>query len=203
MQRSPSIIGRLNFLSVKSKVGLYSLPNVLSILRIILTVPVVMTLLNHNYSLAIILFFIAGITDALDGWIAKRFCYQSRLGSILDPMADKLLLTGSFIALFLIDLLPWWLLVLIFLRDVMIVAATVGYFLGANTERDELLTPSNLSKFNTVLQISLVLFLILAQIYPISTQWLQVFFIVVATSTVLSGADYVWIWIKQVILQER
>jgi cardiolipin synthase len=180
-----------------------SLPNALSILRIILTVPIVMTLLNHNYSLTIVLFFIAGLTDALDGWIAKRFSCQSRLGSILDPMADKLLLAGSFITLFVIDLLPLWLLILIFLRDVMIVAGTVGYFLGTDASQDELLVPSNLSKFNTVLQIVLVLFLVITQIYLISPQWTDMFFIVVATSTVLSGADYIWIWIKQVILQER
>lgn len=180
-----------------------NVPNALSILRIILTVPVVMTLLNHNYSVAIILFFIAGVTDALDGWIAKRFSCQSRLGSILDPMADKLLLAGSFITLFVIDLLPLWLLVLVFMRDVMIVAGTVGYFLGTDDSQDELLSPSNLSKFNTALQIALVLFLVITQIYPVIPQWTNMFFIVVATSTVLSGADYMWIWIKQVILQER
>jgi cardiolipin synthase len=180
-----------------------SLPNALSILRIILTVPVVMTLLNHNYSLAIVLFFVAGMTDALDGWIAKRFSCQSRLGSILDPMADKLLLAGSFITLFVIGLLPLWLLILVFLRDVMIVAGTVGYFLGTDASQDELLAPSNLSKFNTALQITLVLFLVVTQIYPVSLQWTDIFFIIVATSTVLSGADYMWIWIKQVILQER
>ncbi len=180
-----------------------SLPNALSILRIILTVPVVMTLLNHHYSLAIILFFVAGITDALDGWIAKRFSCQSRLGSILDPMADKLLLVGSFITLFVIGLLPLWLLMLVFFRDVMIVAGTVGYFLGTDASKDELLTPSNLSKFNTAFQIALVLFLVITQMYPVTIEWTNIFFIVVATSTVLSGADYMWIWIKQVILQER
>jgi len=162
-----------------------------------------MTLLNHNYSLAIALFFIAGVTDALDGWIAKRFSCQSRLGSILDPMADKLLLVGSFITLFVIGILPLWLLILVFLRDVMIVAGTVGYFLGTDASQDTLLTPSNLSKFNTALQIALVLFLVITQIYPVTHQWTDMFFIVVATSTVLSGADYMWIWIKQVILQER
>ena len=183
--------------------SLSSLPNALSILRIILTVPVVMTLLNHNYSLAIVLFFVAGVTDALDGWIAKRLSCQSRLGSILDPMADKLLLAGSFVTLFVIGLLPLWLLVLVFMRDVMIVAGTVGYFLGTDASQDELLSPSNLSKFNTVLQIALVLFLVITQIYPVAVQWTNMFFIVVATSTVLSGADYMWIWVKQVILQER
>lgn len=180
-----------------------SLPNALSILRIILTVPVVMTLLNHQYLFAIILFFIAGVTDALDGWIAKRFSFQTRLGSILDPIADKALLVSSFLALFWIGLLPLWLLILVFLRDVIIVAGTVGYFLGSDTSEDELLTPSNLSKFNTVLQIALVLFLVIVQIYPIAYQWTTIFFIIIATSTVLSGADYVWIWTKQVILQEK
>ncbi len=183
--------------------SLSSLPNALSILRIILTVPVVMTLLNHNYSLALALFFIAGVTDALDGWIAKRFSCQTRLGSIIDPMADKLLLVGSFIALFWIGLLPLWLLILVFLRDVMIVAGTVGYFLGSDASQDVLLTPSNLSKFNTALQIALVLFLVIMQIYPVMHQWETMFFVIVATSTVLSGADYVWIWTKQVILQEK
>lgn len=178
-------------------------PNALSILRIILTVPVVMTLLNHYYYLAIILFLIAGITDALDGWIAKRFNCQTRLGSILDPMADKLLLVGSFITLFVIGLLPLWLLMLVFFRDVMIVAATVGYFLGTDNSKDELLSPSNLSKFNTAFQIALVVFLVISQIYQITSEWTNIFFIVIATSTVLSGADYMWIWVKQVILKER
>ncbi|MBT7839758.1 MAG: CDP-alcohol phosphatidyltransferase family protein, partial [Candidatus Thioglobus sp.] len=126
-----------------------SVPNALSILRIILTVPVVLTLLNHQYFLAMVLFFVAGITDALDGWIAKRYSFETRLGSILDPVADKLLLMSSFITLNVIGLLPLWLLVLVFLRDVMIVSGTVGCFIGAGTPKEELLSPSKLSKFNT------------------------------------------------------
>ena len=180
-----------------------SVPNALSILRIILTVPVVMTLLNHQYFLAMVLFFVAGITDALDGWIAKRYSFQSRLGSILDPVADKLLLVSSFITLFIIDLLPAWLLVLVFLRDVMIVSGTAGCFIGTSSPKDELLSPSKLSKFNTALQIALVLFLVIVQLYPIQAQWTTVFFVIVATSTVLSGADYVWIWVEKVISQEK
>ena len=115
--------------------NLSSLPNALSILRIILTVPVVLTLLNHDFFFAIMLFFVAGITDALDGWVAKRYSYQTRLGSILDPVADKLLLVSSFITLSVIGLLPLWLLLLIFLRDLMIVSGTVGSFMG-NGESD-------------------------------------------------------------------
>jgi len=180
-----------------------SIPNALSILRIILTVPVVISLLNQQYFLTIIIFFIAGITDALDGWIAKRFSFQSRLGSILDPFADKLLLMTSFVALYMIDLMPIWLLVLIFFRDVMIIAGTVGYFLGSNASKGDLLTPSNLSKINTGLQISLVLYLIGSQIYPTPDQFTIIFYIVVATTTVLSGVDYTWVWIEKVLSQER
>ncbi len=180
-----------------------SVPNALSILRIILTVPVVMTLLNHQYFLAMVLFFVAGITDALDGWIAKRYSFESRLGSILDPVADKLLLVSSFITLNLIGLLPLWLLVLVFLRDLMIVSGTVGCFIGAGTPKDELLSPSKLSKINTALQIALVLFLVVVQLHPIQEQWSTVFFIIVATSTVLSGADYIWIWMERIISQEK
>ena len=180
-----------------------SVPNALSILRIILTVPVVMTLLNDQYFLAMVLFFVAGITDGLDGWIAKRYSFESRLGSILDPVADKLLLVSSFITLYIIGLLPMWLLVLVFLRDVMIVSGTVGCFIGAGTPKDELLTPSKLSKINTAFQIALVLFLVVMQLYPALTQWSTIFFIIVATSTVLSGADYIWIWIEKAILQEK
>ena len=179
------------------------MPNALSILRIILTVPVVMTLLNQQYFLALVLFLVAGITDGLDGWIAKRYSFQSRLGSILDPVADKLLLVSSFITLYAIGLLPAWLLFLIFLRDVMIVSGTVGCFIGTGVSKDELLSPSKLSKINTALQIALVLFLVVIQLHPIQEQWTTIFFVTVATSTVLSGADYVWIWIEKVISQEK
>ena len=180
-----------------------SIPNALSILRIILTVPIVMSLLNHQYFLAIILFFVAGITDGLDGWIAKRYGFQTRLGSILDPAADKLLLVSSFVALYALGIMPLWLLILIFFRDVMIVSGTVGCFLGADANNSDLLSPSKLSKFNTALQIILVLFLVLVQIYPVAEQLITIAFIIVATSTMLSGADYMWIWSEKVLLQEK
>ena len=180
-----------------------SLPNALSILRIILTIPVVLFLLNHQFSWALLLFFIAGVTDSLDGWIAKRYSFQTRLGSILDPAADKLLLVSSFITLYTIDLLPLWLLVLIFLRDVMIVSGAVDSFIDNGQSKNMLLTPSKLSKINTALQIILVLFLVIMQLYPALSQWQTILFIIVATSTVLSGADYIWIWAEQVIFQKK
>lgn len=178
------------------------LPNALSVIRIILTVPVVIALLKEQYLLALLLFLLAGISDALDGWIAKQFSFQTRLGSILDPMADKILLTCTFITLYWVGILPLWLFMLIFVRDVIIVAGALGYFLGEMTSDSELLQPTLISKFNTVLQIALVLFLLLIQIYVEFAIFLEMVFIIVATSTGLSGADYMWLWIKKFILQE-
>jgi len=178
------------------------IPNILSILRIILTVPIVITLLNKQYELVLLFFVFAGITDAMDGWIAKHFSLQTRLGSILDPTADKILLTCTFICLYWIDLLPLWILMIIFARDLIIVAAAVGYFLGEMTNENDLLEPSLISKFNTVLQIFLVIFIILSEFNMELKLWFEIAFIIVATSTTLSGADYTWLWVKRFILQE-
>jgi len=94
-------------------------------------------------------------------------------------------------------------LLIIFARDLIIVAAAVGYFLGEMTSESDLLEPSLISKFNTVLQILLVIYLILAQFHLELKIWLEMAFIIVATSTTLSGADYTWLWIRRFILQER
>ena len=178
------------------------LPNALSIIRIILTVPIVIALLKGQYVLTVWLFLLAGVTDALEGWIAKQFSFQSRLGSILDPMADKILLTCTFLTLYWVEILPLWLLLLICVRDVIIVAGALGYFLGEINGASDLLQPSLISKFNTVLQIALVLFLLLIQVNIEFIEWLEIVFIIVATSTALSGADYMWLWTKKFILQE-
>jgi len=178
------------------------LPNALSIIRIILTVPIVIALLKGQYVLTVWLFLLAGVTDALDGWIAKQFLFQSRLGSILDPMADKILLTCTFLTLYWVEILPLWLLILICAREIVIVAGALGYFLGEISGESGLLQPTLISKFNTVLQITLVVFLLLIQVAVEFAEWLEIVFIIVATSTALSGADYMWLWIKKFILQE-
>ena len=178
------------------------LPNALSIIRIILTVPIVIALLKEQYLLTLLLFLVAGLTDALDGWIAKQFYLQSRLGSILDPVADKILLTCTFITLYWVGVLPLWLLMIIFVRDVIIIAGALGYFLGEESADSELLEPSLISKVNTVLQITLVLYLLLIELYIGIDGIQEMVFIIVATSTALSGADYGLLWVKKFILQE-
>jgi len=97
------------------------LPNIISILRIVLVLPVVWALLNNYFLWALVLFTIAGISDALDGFLAKHFHWESRLGSILDPLADKLLLIASFASLTWLGLIPVWLFWMALGRDFLIV----------------------------------------------------------------------------------
>ena len=168
------------------------LPNLLTVLRIA-AVPVIVVLLeNESYDLALLLFLAAGISDGLDGYIAKRFHCQTRLGAILDPIADKLLLVSGFGMLTLLEWLPFWLLVTVVFRDLLIVG---GYMVLVALHGSVQMRPSFLSKANTVFQISLV-GVVLAQ----AAAWFQTpivvdaLIVVVSVTTVLSGAHYVWVW---------
>ena len=87
------------------------IPNIISIIRIVLVLPFIVLMLRQEFTLALILFFTAGISDGIDGYLAKRNHWTSRLGSILDPLADKLLLVSSFVTLA-------WLSILIYIRQV-------------------------------------------------------------------------------------
>lgn len=177
--------------------SLHYIPNILSILRIILVIPIVFGLLSNQFMLALILLVLASLTDALDGFIAKHFNCQTWLGSLLDPLADKILLTTVFISLYYLNLAPIWLLLIILLRDIILIAGVVGYYYEVCIDKKTLITPSNISKLNTALQILTVLWVITAQIHPILIEWLDILFIIVATSTLISGVDYAWSWIKK------
>lgn len=175
------------------------LPNVLSVLRIILTVPVVVALLKAQFLITLTLFAIAALTDGLDGLIAKHFKCQTNLGAILDPLADKILLVSSFLALFYIGLIPLWLVVIILVRDMVLIAGAVGYYYEVGIENSKSIAPSKISKLNTFLQIVSVLLTIIAQLYPSLLAGLFVLYVIVATSTLLSGIDYAWAWTQHAI----
>ncbi len=172
--------------------SLSDLPNLISILRIVLVAPVVWALATQQFMLALLLFAVAGISDGLDGFLAKHFHWESRLGSILDPIADKLLLLASFATLSWLGLLPLWLLWLVVARDLIIISGGLAYhyYLG---EFD--LSPLWSSKINTTLQIALVLLVMIQQ------QWLQgldklvtIGIWLVVASVINSGTEYVVVW---------
>ncbi|MGD2138371.1 MAG: CDP-alcohol phosphatidyltransferase family protein, partial [Gammaproteobacteria bacterium] len=103
------------------------IPNIITLFRFLLVPPVVVLLLKQQFASALVVFGIAGFSDALDGFLAKHYDWTSRLGGLLDPLADKLLLLGCFITLGWLGLIPWWLIVLVVVRDIVILTGAVVY----------------------------------------------------------------------------
>jgi len=168
-------------------------------MRILLVMPTVYLLLNHQYSYALLLFFVAGLSDGLDGFLARRFGWTSRLGSFLDPMGDKLLMTAGYFMLGMLGHLPVWLVVIVIGRDLVIVLGASAYRLLV---QDISMSPLFISKVNTAAQIFLVLLMLFSLSgLPVSADvpgWLILGTIyLVAITSVLSGLAYVVIWSKR------
>ncbi|MGD2116719.1 MAG: CDP-alcohol phosphatidyltransferase family protein [Chromatiales bacterium] len=177
------------------------IPNIISVLRILLTIPVIWALLEQQFLLALVLFFIAGVSDGLDGFLAKHYHWQSRLGGLLDPLADKALLVSSFLCLGGLGLLPSWLVALVILRDVVIVSGALIYTIQIEELNAQ---PSLVSKLNTLLQILLVLLVVVAQgVYPLPAIITQSMIWAVTITTVLSGIDYVIDWSRRAARHQR
>jgi len=172
------------------------IPNIISFLRILLVVPTVYLLAHNQYSHALLIFLIAGFSDGLDGFLARRFGWTSRLGSFLDPMADKLLMTASYFMLGWLGHLPVWLVSVVIGRDLVIVFGALAYrFLI----KDITMKPLFISKLNTVVQIFLVLLMLFSLSgLPMSAAvpvWLtQITIYIVLTTALLSGLSYILIW---------
>ena len=152
----------------------------------------VVLLQNQQFALSLIVFVVAGLTDALDGFIAKRFNAQTYLGSLLDPLADKGLLVSSYIMLSVLELIPFWLMVAVVFRDVIIVG---GYLLMVLFFGSVKMQPLAVSKVNTFTQIAYIVFVLLALAMSSDFSSIQpiLSYTVLATS-VVSGLAYVYIW---------
>lgn len=173
----------------------HHIPNVISIARIGLVWPIVHLLLDRQFNLALVLMVIAGLSDALDGWLARHYHWQSRLGSYLDPAADKLLLVTGYIALASMDLLPVWLVATVVLRDAIILIGALAYYLLVGPFDGQ---PLIISKLNTFLQLVLLITVIISQSIGIPLQiFLDIASITVFITTVVSGISYAYIWGKR------
>ena len=152
----------------------------------------ILFLMERNYSVGAFLFLVAGITDALDGWFAKRFDCITRLGTILDPIADKMLIITAYIVLALLGDIPLWLMLIVGFRDLGI----VGGYLILQTIHDEMPPqPSLLSKLNTVAQITFVLTVMINKIgWILLSDLVDVLLWSVAVTTLVSGFHYIYQW---------
>jgi cardiolipin synthase len=132
--------------------GRVSIPNIITLGRILLVPVVIWAIAADQMQIAFAVFVVAGLSDAIDGFLAKRFNMSSELGALLDPLADKALLVSIFVALGIVGAVPGWLVILVVSRDVMIVAAVIVSWLFGKPIP---MKPLMISKLNTVAQVTL------------------------------------------------
>ena len=187
-----------------------TVPNLLTIFRMVL-IPVFVSLLFYRrFLLALAVFILAGVTDGLDGLLARRFNQKSQLGTILDPIADKLMLVTAFVVLSMRAVfpqplpshlpIPFWVTVAVISRDVFILvgAAAINIVTGFRRFR-----PSMLGKINTTVQIVAIAAIMFAASFPYGTgYYLPTTYTIVFTLSILSGTHYVF-FVSKLLNEDR
>jgi cardiolipin synthase len=173
------------------------IPNVISAIRILLVAPIAVALADRQLVTTILLFGVAALSDAADGFLAKRYGWQSELGAVLDPAADKLLLVTVFITLAYLKLVPLWLMSVAVARDVIIVLGVLlyRYWFGPLNVR-----ASVVSKFNTLCQAAFILAVVGREEFSIPPAWVaRVLGALVFVTVVISGIDYILIFSRRAL----
>jgi cardiolipin synthase len=168
------------------------IPNIISSIRILLVAPIAVALADRQLATTIVLFGVAAVSDAADGFLAKRYGWQSELGAVLDPAADKLLMATVFITLAYMKLVPLWLMTTAVARDAIIVLGALLYrhWFGPLNVR-----PSMVSKFNTLCQAAFILAVVAREEFSIPPAWVAVVLgALVFVTVAVSGIDYVLIY---------
>jgi cardiolipin synthase len=166
------------------------LPNIICLVRIALIWPILACLLARRYELTLALFLVAAVSDGLDGWLAKHFGWQSRIGRVLDPAADKLLLVAVFLVLTWMGLVPRWLAMAAITRDFMI-ALGAGAFLARIGPLHG--RPILSSKLNTLLQLLYVLAVVVHAAFGLPpASVLQALAVTTLVTVVVSG----WVYLR-------
>ena len=166
------------------------IPNFLSILRIALIYPILESLLSKDFIMSLTFFAIASLTDALDGFLARRMNWQTELGKILDPVADKLLLTGTIFILWVSEYIPLYIFIIFFSRDV---AILVGAAVQMTLIESNAPLPNILGKLTTALQIAYIFIIILFELLGISIS-LVVLDVSIVIVTLMSLVVYAYNW---------
>lgn len=179
---------------------LANLPNIITVVRILLLIPIAWLLWESRYVEALVLTSVAGASDAVDGWLARRFDAVSELGAALDPVADKLMVASIFIIFAIQGHLPLWLAVIILGRDLVIMSGAGVYRLLFGPIE---FAPTLLSKANTAMQITTALALLVwlcgfGALSELAGVLLDPFgFYLLAVLGISSGVDYVITWSRR------
>ncbi|MDQ6997233.1 MAG: CDP-alcohol phosphatidyltransferase family protein [Mariprofundus sp.] len=177
-----------------------NIPNLLTLARILITPFIIYAILEHQAVLALILMAAAGVTDMLDGAIARYFNQRSTVGAYMDPLADKLLLISTIVTLYFIDHLPLYLFLAVIFRDLIIVVGAIAYEMV--THKLEM-QPSIASKVTTFLQITLVLAVLSDMAWQFPGQnVLELSILLTFTFTCISGLQYMVVWMRKAVTDE-
>jgi cardiolipin synthase (CMP-forming) len=172
-----------------------NIPNLLSLFRILITFFFILAVYYDRLDYALYLFILQGITDLLDGFIARVMGLKTNLGAYLDPIADKTMLVAAFVILSLKDIIPLWLPALIILKDLVV---AIGFFILYRLAYTIKPVPTMFGKITTTCQISTILYILLVNIFSWSNVrvYSEAFFYVTAFFTVLAGCHYVFVGIR-------
>lgn len=172
-----------------------NIPNFLTLVRILLTPVLVIFLINKQFDIAFFVFILAGITDGLDGFIARIMAQKTRIGAILDPIADKALLVSSYITLSVIGIIPNWLAVTVISRDIIIIFGVMVLLLFHQGVE---ICPSIISKVTTLFQLMTVFLVLGSMVFDLLNQaaLLSCLYIGTGILTVSSGLHYIYKGIK-------
>ena len=171
-----------------------NIPNLITLGRILLVPVIVWAITSGQMAIAFVLFFIAGLSDAVDGFLAKRFNMQSEIGALLDPLADKCLLVSIYVALGITADIPRWLVILVVSRDIIIVGAVIVSWL---LDRPIPMKPLMVSKLNTVAQVSFAALILASLGFGFSTAPYEIaLMLCVTVLTLLSVSFYLVEWAR-------
>jgi len=170
-----------------------TIPNLITLARILLTPLFIIFLIQGQYRKALLVFLLAGLSDMADGLVARRWHQKSPLGAYLDPLADKLLMSSSFVTLSIAHLIPPWLTVVVLSRDVTI---ALGVTIFRLADLPLVMAPTRLGKWTTTLQIITILLVLLGKIWPLPPLLLTGTFWLTGAITALSGVHYVFIGLR-------
>jgi cardiolipin synthase len=170
-----------------------TIPNLITTLRIILTPIFIIYLLNEQLLSALVVFVVCGVSDGLDGFLARLLKQKSVLGAYLDPIADKLILVSSFVVLAVMNFIPSWLAVIVITRDVLI---SLGVIVLLIYRMEIRIRPSILSKITTCLQFVTIIGVLASGYLAFPRQWYSVIFVLTGLFTISSGLHYIHTWFK-------
>lgn len=166
-----------------------NLPNILTVTRILLTPLFVIFLLKDMFGFALIVFTVSAISDGLDGLLARYFDQRTEIGAYLDPIADKLLMTASYVSLAVLHIVPPWLTVIVISRDILI---ALGFAVFTITNRQVEIKPSLISKCTTAAQLLTIILILSDTQIPGFSQGIRICYWLTACLTIVSGLHYLY-----------